>query len=446
MPTKDIKTIADVKNAIDEIVGDDIANYIFRGENESYEKISSTLYREHCENIQKLTGLSDNDKQEIINTANIPSMQMDIIEKAKSHFSSHATNVEIMTEIQHYGGKTNLIDFSENFLISLFFACSGETNDKDGVLYLLEKSKLKLKTNLENEDFEDDFLIKPNSKNNRVIFQSSIFFYSQAGYIKDSNYQKIPLPADSKTKILEELKNYHGIHEYTIYNDIHGFIQNRKNYKTAETYFYMGLAKAYSGHHQEAIETYTQGIELNSENSPSADLFANRGMARVSLEMSKSPTEDLKNIDIQQYKKSAEDFSKAIELNPQNLRTYNNRGIAYLRLGILTKNPDYYDLAIQDFNKTIDSDYANETVYKERGMVYSQIEKHDMAIKDFTKAIELNESDTMAYHSRGMSYFALQQYEKSKSDFQQAFKLEPQNEMYSKGIEHAQNMINLNQK
>ena len=45
------------------------------------------------------------------------------------------TDFEILTEIQHYGGKTNLIDFTTDYFIALFFACDGH-HDKKGRIIL----------------------------------------------------------------------------------------------------------------------------------------------------------------------------------------------------------------------------------------------------------------------------------------------------------------------
>ena len=38
---------------------------------------------------------------------------------------NESVDFEILTELQHYGGKTNLIDFTTDYLIALFFACDG---------------------------------------------------------------------------------------------------------------------------------------------------------------------------------------------------------------------------------------------------------------------------------------------------------------------------------
>ena len=53
--------------------------------------------------------------------------------------TDEAINFEILTEIQHYGGETNLIDFTTDYFIALFFACDGHHDEKGRVI--LQKNR-----------------------------------------------------------------------------------------------------------------------------------------------------------------------------------------------------------------------------------------------------------------------------------------------------------------
>ncbi len=68
--------------------------------------------------------------------------------------------MEILTEIQHFGGATNLIDFTDDYLIALFFA-SVKGDGKDGRVVLHWP--------------ETDTLVRPKQTINRVVFQKSVF-------------------------------------------------------------------------------------------------------------------------------------------------------------------------------------------------------------------------------------------------------------------------------
>ena len=90
--------------------------YIYRGESQCYDWVSSNLWREYA----------DIDAEHF----DIEVMQKEILEEAKK-YKGKTDEEEILTEIQHYGGKTNLIDFTRNPYIALFFACEKYPH-KDG--------------------------------------------------------------------------------------------------------------------------------------------------------------------------------------------------------------------------------------------------------------------------------------------------------------------------
>ena len=70
-------------------------DYIFRGEPQHYDKVSSSLYREYGQVEEE--------------TFQIETVQREILEQAR-RYTDETDEVEILTQLQHYGGKTNLID------------------------------------------------------------------------------------------------------------------------------------------------------------------------------------------------------------------------------------------------------------------------------------------------------------------------------------------------
>ena len=90
-------------------------DYIYRGEPECYKEVSSNLWRE----LKKLN-LLDLDVEKV---------QKRELDEAKN-YSSETDEFEILIEIQHYGGKTNLIDFTTDHYIALFFACNGSPDQR----------------------------------------------------------------------------------------------------------------------------------------------------------------------------------------------------------------------------------------------------------------------------------------------------------------------------
>ena len=172
-------------------------------------------------------------------------VEKDIVEKAKQHFRSDVPNIEVLTELQHYGGKTTLLDFSKDMHIALFFACDGNFK-KDGRLILFKTSELPEQKDIDYEKLSENSsenictLISPTGKSPRVIFQSSIFVRASKGYLKDDTYEIITIEKNLKKPLLEYLRQHFNIRTETIYNDIQGFVRNQHNYATAEIEFYRG--------------------------------------------------------------------------------------------------------------------------------------------------------------------------------------------------------------
>ena len=264
--------------------------YIYRGEHKTYVehpyngKVSSSLWREFC--IEK-------------ETFDIEVIQREMVRAAKKHagylsqdsranpeklsvfargFSDININHEILIEIQHYGGKTNLIDFTTDYFIALFFACDG-FYDEDGRIVLQKIDEI------------ISMITRPRNPRHRVIAQKSVFIRPPKGFIEPRAEEIVIIPASLKQDILRNLRNYHSISIESIYNDLHGFIRNQDLHGEAYTNFYRGLA------------------------------CGDRANEATTLEVRK-----------QECEKAIAHYTKAIEFKPDLGSAYNNRGEALLHL------------------------------------------------------------------------------------------------------------------
>ena len=121
--------------------------------------------------------------------------------------------------------------------------------------------------------------------------------------------------------------------------------------------------------------------------------------------------------------KEIEDYTKAIELTPNDPKLYIKRGLAYyVRVR--------YDKALDDFNKAVELAPDSANVYVERGGFYSLLSKNDLAIADYTKAIEIEPKNINAFDGRGFAYKRTRDYEKAIADFSNAIELEPENRLH----------------
>ena len=341
--------------------------YIYRGERECYKepphcgKVSSNLWREYgidqeyfdIEVVQKemLTAAKKH-------TGDLPlDFQVDVIASLNigGESTEEAIDFEILTEIQHYGGKTNLIDFTTDCRIALFFACDGEP-DKDGRVIFQKTDKIR------------GMIAHPRNPRHRVIAQKSVFIRPPGGFIEPHENHIVTIPARLKKDMLEHLRNHQGISAEVIYNDLHGFIINQHIHGEAYTHFYRGLT------------------------------CANRGDEATNPEEKK-----------QWYKKSIEHYDNVINLKPDYAEAYHNRGTAYARRGEIDK-------AINDYTTAIEIEPDDAETYNNRGIAYADKGDFAKAIKDYTTAIEIEPDYSEAYNNRGEARLHLQKWEKAKLD------------------------------
>ena len=339
-------------------------DYIFRGEPRCHDKVSSSLFRQY----QSIG--ADHFDIEIV--------QREILENAKK-YTHENDEFEILTQLQHYGGKTNLIDFTTDCFIALFFACDGFPGE-DGRIILLQKSGSMYR-----------YIKEPRNPTNRVIAQKRIFVRPPQGFVEPND--TILIPHGLKQSALDYLRSFHGISSETIYNDLHGFIKVQDIHESAYTKFYEGRTFHIEGKYQQAIDHYTQAIELDSHLTAA---YNNRGNTFYHSG---------------QMALAIQDYDKALELDPRDAAAYSNRGNAYKDSGDLVR-------AIQDYNRSLELDTQSADTHYNRGNAYRDGGDLTRAIQDYSRVLELNRGDTAAYacFNLGIAWLRLCEWEKARSD------------------------------
>ena len=209
----------------------DSGEYLYRGEPEHFQdapycgQVSSNFYR---------IFLDDRNFDVETEHFDIEELQTAVLSISKQFSRKPISELERLSEIQHYGGKTNLIDFTKDYLIALFMACDGSP-DEDGRIILIEKELI------------DPYIENPYEPMNRVIAQKSVFVRHPDGFIQPNDEDVINIPAVLKIPMQEHLKKAHGIYTESVYNDIHGFIRHQS--LKLETYrmTYKGLSQEQKG-------------------------------------------------------------------------------------------------------------------------------------------------------------------------------------------------------
>ena len=200
----------------------DDGDYIYRGEPKRYQKVSSSLWRE----CSKTLGTEQFDIQAIQD-------QMLKVVKSYTRYTPETEDFEILTELQHYEGQTNLIDFTTDVLIALFFACDGPHKTRGRVI-LFQKT----------EEKTTKYGVKePRNPQTRVMAQKSIFIQPPKGFIEQEQYKTITITKSLRQPMLDYLRKHHGISTRTIYNDLHGFIRNQSTHQETYMAFYRGATQ-----------------------------------------------------------------------------------------------------------------------------------------------------------------------------------------------------------
>ena len=346
------------------------AQYLYRGEPKKYRKVTSSLYRQYSR-------IASEDFE-------IDIVQQEILQKARL-FTDLTDDREILAQLQHYGYPTNLIDFTTDYNIALFFACDGYPKH-GGRIVLVQKP--------------DNLETKPKGPQNRILAQKSVFIEPANGILKPS--ATVTIPKALKTPILDHLRTFHGISSATVYNDLHGFIKYQKVHESAYAHFFFGITYQTRQQHDEAIVHYSKAIELNSQ---LAELYNNRGVAF-------QLTGDLEN--------SMKDLSRAIELNSNSPTAYHNRSSAAQDLGD-------FNQALQDIDLAVHLEPNSALAHNSRGNLYTFLGKNAEALKDYDRAIELDSDLVIAYSNKGNLLSLLGNCAEAMEVFATALKKEPAN-------------------
>lgn len=155
--------------------------------------------------------------------------------------------------LQHLGYPTPYLDFTKDYLVSLFFACN-ELPDEDGRIIILGDDG--------NYKFHDmtqkDFSVAKQ----RAIAQKSVMLEKLELKKTEDNYTEYRIPYDLKPKILEYLEDCKcKINSTSLFPDSCGYEIEYEPYKK----FYHGVKSEVDGKTSDAIKLYTDAINLNSD-------------------------------------------------------------------------------------------------------------------------------------------------------------------------------------
>jgi tetratricopeptide (TPR) repeat protein len=211
--------------------------------------------------------------------------------------------------------------------------------------------------------------------------------------------------------------------------------QQHKEVATAFEWFEKGSEAFKYGDMQGAIYCYSEAISLKPNYS---EAYNDRGVAYANQGNLIAAVQDYNNSikfgnferhipylnrgnaykDMTDLERAEADYSRAIDISPNDANAYSNRGGIRTRLGNLEE-------AIKDCTNAIrlKPDFAE--AYNNRGLAYEAQSNFELAINDFSYAIILNPDLALAYNNRGNVYKKLRVFDEAIKDFDKAIDLNP---------------------
>ena len=204
-----------------------------------------------------------------------------------------------------------------------------------------------------------------------------------------------------------------------------GQAQNKKSGGGAAEHANKGVKLAQAGAYEEAIAEFTKAIQLSPND---ARIYNDRGC--VYHKMNRFP-------------EAIEDFSKAIEIAPKDYAGYSGRGVV-----LVAQNQN--DAALVDLNKALELKPDDAPTLRFRASAYHGLKQYDLAIQDYTAVLsksDPNSSDQAKlaaadlFAKRGYIYSLVQQYENAINDYKEAVRLNPNDIDTPQRLQYAESML-----
>ena len=322
--TEDIDEALDLVNQLARIAAG--GAFIFRGEARSDNRNISTSLLRYIERQYPDVRLDWLD---------ITHVQKEMLGTARG-FTAETDQHEILATLRHNGGVVNVVDFTTDYNVALFFACDGSDMDNrhDGRIIVLDKNSF------------ETFL--PKAPANRVLAQKSIFVVPRGGrgvIPRSEVHTIVTVPAHLKPTILRHLEDGHDIRLETIYNDLLGFISLQDRFTSPIAEFTAGSQAESRGDLELAAERLSTLV-----GHPLWDILARLERGRVYVQAGKF-SEAVCDLTVV--------IESGVELPSERLAfTHCERGEAFLQLNDLRRSSEDFrhakSLIAEEFASTVD--------------------------------------------------------------------------------------------
>jgi tetratricopeptide (TPR) repeat protein len=147
-----------------------------------------------------------------------------------------------------------------------------------------------------------------------------------------------------------------------------------------------------------ALQDYTRAIELSPNNG---EFLINRGATHARLG----------------------DIDKAIADINEGLKYKPNHAVGYLNRSVLYNGQGKIQEALNDINSYLRLKPYNANLWYEKGRALRNLNKLQESIPAYSRAIQLNEKEPVFHYERGRTYMAMGQVNEAKRDIQMSLNL-----------------------
>jgi len=225
---------------------------------------------------------------------------------------------------------------------------------------------------------------------------SALVYYDKAIAL-DSLYY---LPYRNKALIYEEQDKY-DLAEAAYSKAIEKATDNASNSEIARSYFLRGDFYENYNEDYKAIDDYSIAIDLDPDN------------ARYYFERAWVYGFELEN---KEFNKAIIDFTRSNDLEPDSANM-NNIGT------MLRDNTDQYNKAIYYYDLSIAMDSLSYYGYRNKGLTYVKMGDYDKAFENYSKALELDSTVVYNYELRAQAYAKKGELNKAVDDYTKIIEL-----------------------
>ena len=411
-PTTVIELLKEIKDAVAKIKKEQRSGYkgcIFRGEPKKFDKITSNLYRNlgdskerYVERMAEVFGkllakyieIDINKPQSLKSSEVLKDLRSiesaaqgedvvseehkgTLLRELHKNYAYGAnrwvgpckskSEIEILADIQHYGGETNFIDFSDRYLVALFFACSNDKfSGEDGRVIVLSEQGLELPPSSGRIPQKGGFIFRPlRGDDRRAGKQRSVMLFEPNGYLeygdKNKRIESIDVPSTLKKEILIYLselpKRNEPISAKELFPDVQGYIKSQKYTRRSMSLYMKAFTLRKDENYEDALAVVDRALAFDVKNYV---LYALRAQIYVGLE---------------RYKDAISDVDRARELGNKIPELLLLR--AQARLGLR-----YYEDALEDCNRALKLGFDGKELYLIRAQINNALGRYDDALED----------------------------------------------------------------